>query len=348
MAVGSTPNFGGKSYVSIGRETTLGTYTTCTAGLEPTSFGVITQKDSKILEQISRSRTYAKRISLGKTVSGPVEFYMAPQIAAHAYLHQNAFGGTVTSATATGETAGGAAFSHTFETGCMDQSYTSLCINARKGDSTNGQVFEYSGVRVNSLSMVGALDEPLMVTAELIGIDSSTTSNDVESALTYTAAECLTFVGGRFSVESTFAGLTTTSFWEVQDINFTMNNNLKTDAQARRIGSDVLSTLPIGVQTYELSATIRFDTTTAYDAMIAATEFAAEFEFTGDTLSTSIIKEGIKVQFQKVGIKDAGEPTVDTPDGVLTSTVTFDVLRDESASGYAVQAVLTNDTSSYA
>jgi len=348
MGVGTTPQLGGLSYLAIGRETALGTYNTATSALDATSFGVVTQKDTKILQQITRRRTLSKRLSLGRVVGGPVEFYLSPEITACAYIMQNAFGGTVTSATATGETVGGLGFSHTFEVGNMDQSYTSLCINLRKGDSTTGQVFEYNGVRVNSLSFNGELDEPLMMSAELVGMNSSATTNDVESALTVTSAACLSFVNGRFSVESAFSSLTSTSFWEVQSINFSINNNLKTDANARRIGTDALSTLPIGLQTYELSVTLRFDTTTSYDAMIAATEFAAEFEFAGGTMTGSVIKEGLKVQMQKIGIKDAGDVVVGGPDEVLTSTVTFDVLRDESASGYAVKAILTNLASSYA
>lgn len=348
MAVGQNPLLGGKSYVAVGRETTLGTYNTCTAALDPLSASLVTQKDTKILQQIERSRTLSKRLSLGKTVGGALDYYLAPRITSCSYLLQNTFGGTVTSATATGETAGGAAFSHTFETGCMDQSYTSICLNIRKGDATGGKVFEYSGLRVNSTTFTAELDEPLMLSTEFIGMDSSQTSNDVESALTVSSAPILSFVDGRISVETTFAALTTTSFWHVQSVNFSINNNLKSDANSRRIGSDVLSTLPIGLQTYELSMTIRFDTTTAYDAMINATDLACQLEFLGDTVTTSIIRQGLKLNFQKIGIKDAGDPTIGGPDEILTSTVTFDVLRDESASGYAVQAILTNDISGIA
>lgn len=348
MAVGDSSLFSGESYLAIGRETTYGTYTTCTANMEFLSNTLKTMKDSKILQQVERKRTMTKSFSLGKTVEGDFEYYFYPTEDSSGFILQNAFGGTVTSATATGETAGGLAFTHTFNMGSMDNSYTSLCINARKGPLTIGKVWEYSGVRVSSLAMVAELDEPVKMTASLICKDSTQTTNDVETALTCTAIEPLSFANGRFSVESTFASLTSSSFWHVQNINFTINNNLKNDANARRIGSDVLAVLPIGVQSYELSCQVRFNTTTAYDAMMAATELAGEFQFQGSTLAGSAIRSGLKMRFQKLTVKDAGDPEVSGPDGMLMSTISFNVLRDESASGYAVLAELTNLKSSYA
>lgn len=343
--VGSQAIFSGKSYLALGRESTWGTYDTCTAGFDFLSSSIKTTKDSKILAQVERSRTHAKSFSMSKVVAGDISGYMTPDLTAPAWFLQNAFGGTVTSATATGETAGGAAFTHTYETGCLDQSYTGISINERKGGSSDGYVFQYSGGRVNQLSLQAQIDEPIMFTASMIFKDSTQASNDVESALTSTAWEPLSFEDARFSVEGTFASLTASSFWHVQNINFSMNNNLKSDVNSRRLGSDVLDVLPIGIQSYELSVGMRFDTLTAYDAMLAATELAAEFDFQGSTLGTSVIRRGLKLKFQKLTVKDAGDPEIGGPDEVLMATVTFNVLRDESASGYAVQAELTNDSS---
>ena len=95
---------------------------------------------------------------------------------------------------------------------------------------------------------------------------------------------------------------------------------------------------------FELSCTVRFDTTTAYDAMIAGTELSAEFQFTGDTITGSLAREGIKLQFPSVFIKEAGDPEIGGPDEVLTSEIVFDVLMDDSsAAGYAVKAIVTNN-----
>lgn len=348
MGVGSSSLYSGESYLGIGRETTYGTMVTATAGLDFVSSSIKTVKDAKILEQVERKRTMSKQISLGKVVGGDIEAFFSPDVTAMGYLLQNAFGGTITGATAAGETAGGSAITHTIVEGVMGSGYPSLSMNERKGPSTGGKVFKYCGGRVNTLDLVAALDEPLKATASLIFKDSTSVSDDIESVvMTATAWEPLSFANGRFSVEPTFASLTSTSFWEVQSVSFKLNNNLKADANSRRIGSDVLSVLPVGVQSYELSCQIRFDTTTAFDAMINATKLAAEFEFLGTTYTSSAVRRGLKLQFQKVYVKDAGDPEISGPDDFLVSTVVFNVLRDESASGYAVRALLTSNIANF-
>lgn len=348
MAVGDSSLYSGESYFGIGREVTFGTYVTAAAGLDFLSSSVKTVKDAKILEQVERKRTMSKQISLGKVCEGDLEHYFSPDLTGMGYILQNAFGGTITSATATAETAGGGAITHTIVEGVMGSGYPSLSANIRKGPSTGGKVWRYQGGRVNGLALNAELDEPLKVTTSFIFKDSTQLSDDIESAVhTATSWEPLSFVNGRFSVEGTFASLTSTSFWHVQSVSFKLNNNLKSDSSARRIGSDVLAVLPIGVQSYELACQMRFDTTTAYDAMMAATKLAAEFEFLGTTYTSSAVRRGLKLQFQKVYVKDAGDPEIGGPDEVLTANVVFNVLRDESATGYAVRALLTSNIANF-
>lgn len=349
MAVGQGSTVSPLSYMALGRETALGTAASVSAQLNFISSSLKTTKETKIIEEIAQSRTYAKEFKMGKVIEGDLEFYYYPEINASNWILQNAFGGTVTSATATGETAGGLAFTHTFEIGAMDQSYTSLTINTRKGDSTSGKVFEYSGLRVGEISFTSELDEALKVEASFMGVDSTVGATDFGSTLTAETCSALSFVNGRLSVEATFASLTSSSFWHVQSVSFGWNNNLKSDTQSRRIGSDLLQVLPPGVASFNFTAQIRFDTTTAFDAMIANTAYSAQLEFLGDTLPTSVIRRGIKFNMPKIRIMDAGDPEIGGPDELLKSEVTFAVLRDDSsATGYALQAEVTNDTSSYA
>lgn len=353
MAVGANAVVSTQSYVAIGRETTFATYNTCTSSLDVLSSSIKTMKENKILEQIERSRVYTKRISTSKKVEGDLEFYYSPTVDACNYLLQNAFGGTVTSATATGETTGAgssSAMNHTFEFGAMDQSYTSICINHRKGDSATGKVFQYSGLRVNEISFSATLDEALKCKTALIGVDSTVTTNDVASVLsTNVGYEVLSFVNGRVSVEASFASLTSTSFWHVQSVDFGWSNNLKADSDSRRIGSDLLNVLPPGIASLNLKCKIRFDTTTAYDAMLNATKLSAQLEFLGPTLSGSNIRQGIKLNYPTLYVNNAGDPEVGGPDQILTSEVEFHVLKDDTTTtGYALQAVVTNQKASYA
>lgn len=353
MPVGASSLHAGLSYLTFGVETTWGTAVTATAGLDFLSASLKTQIDHKVLEQIETSRTYSKGISLSKVVGGSVDFYFAPEVTACSYLLRAAMGGTVTSATATqgdvSETIGAGAASvvgHTFDVGTMEDTNKGLSANLRKGEATNGFVFEYSGLRVNSLSFQADIDDSLICSMELVGKDSTQSSNDVSSNITATAYETLDFTTGRISIESTFASLTSTSFWHVQSVNLNINNNLKSGNESRRIGSNLLQDLNAGMQTYELSMDIRFDTTTAYDAMVAGTEFACELEFLGSTMTGSNLQRGLLLEMQKIKVKDAGDPELGGPDEILTSTVTFDVLRDESATGYALQATVYNQAAS--
>lgn len=349
MAVGQGQLVGNLSYLAVGRETTYGTYATCTAGINFLSASMKTTREVKVLEEIQTSRTNSNSILLGKTIEGECEFYFSPINAACNYILHNAFGGgAISSATATGETAGGAGFTHTVSINNFLTTYSSLCFNVRKGQATDGKIFEYSGLRVNELTFMAEIDEALKCSASLIGKDSTVTSNDVSSALSTLTQAPLSFVNGRFSVETTTAGLTSTSFWHVQSFEFKISNNLNSDSAARRIGSDTLQVLPAGMAGFELKATIRFDTTTAFDAMNAGTRLAAEFEFQGNTMGTSVIREGIKLTMPYVLINDAGDPEIGGPNEMLTSEVTFKVLRDPTTSGYAVKAFVTNNTSNYA
>lgn len=351
MAVGQGSLEGYGSYLAVGRETAFGTGVTTTAELNFISASLKTLKETKVIEQVETSRTYSKDIKLSRVIEGEVECYAYAEPNGFNYLIQNAFGGTVTSATATGETAGGTAFSHTYVVGAMDGTYKSLSFNHRKGQSSGGQIFQYTGGRVGEAMFTAEIDEALKCNFSLICKDSTQTSNDVASAIATTGAcEPLSFVNGTILAEATTLGALSagSSLWHVQTVEFGINNNLKSDTGSRRIGTDTLDVLPVGIATFTLNMTIRFDTTTAYDAMMNNTDFAVDLNFQGSTLSTSVIRRGMRFQFPKVKISDAGDPEIGGPDEMLTSQVTCMVFRDTSSTGgYAMRSIVTNNSSSY-
>ena len=350
MSVGDGVLVGFGSYIAIGREVTYGTYATSTAGIAFLSSSLKTTKETKIIEEIQRSRTNSNYIQLGKVIEGDIEGVFAPENLACNYLLQNAFGGgPVTSATATGETVGGTAFDHIINVSDFRSTYSSLSINHRKGESVGAKIFEYTGIRVNELSFVAEIDEPLMFTASVIGKDSTLTANDVSAVLDTTTATQLpmSFVSGRLSVETTNA-LTTTSYWNVQSFEFKTSNNLNSDSSSRRIGSDTLQVLPAGLAQFEFSCNVRFDTSTAYNAMLNGTRLYGEFEFLGDTITGSTLRKSLKMTMPFLIVNEAGDPEIGGPGEALTSNVVFSVLRDPTASGYAVRATVRNATASYA
>jgi len=167
MAVGDSSLQAYLSYLAVGRETTYGTYDTATSALDFISSSIKTIKENKIIEQIETNRQYSKRIGMSKVIEGEFECYAYAESAAFNYMLQHAMGGAIAAATATGETAGGSAFEHTYSIGNFDQTYTSICLNVRKGDSSGGMVFEYDGIRVNAANFSAEIDEALKCTFEV-------------------------------------------------------------------------------------------------------------------------------------------------------------------------------------
>jgi hypothetical protein len=344
MAVGQYSTDGLFSYLAVGREVTFGTAVTATAGLEFLSAGIKGVQQNKILEEIQANRVHSKLIKMGKVVEGDLEFYAKPANTAMAYILQNAFGGAITSATATGETIGGATFQHAFSIGDITaNTHTSLTINMRKGSSSTGKIFQYTGMRVNELGITSEIDEALKVSASFMGKDFINSASDMSSFMTATVSDSLSFVNGRVSIENSFASLTSTSYWHVQNVNLTINNNLKGDTESRRIGSDTVDVLPSGIANIQLTMSIRFDTITAIEAMKAGTKLSAQLDWRGNTASGSAIAPGLRFNMPAIYVDEAGDPEVSGPDGQLVSEITFHVLRDDtSATGYAIQGILYN------
>lgn len=332
------------SYCALARETAYGTYVTATAGLEFISCSLKTKKENKLVEEVTGSRVMSDTIGLGRVIEGEIEYYYDPKNVPMNHILQNALGGAnVTSATATGETAGGGAFTHTFTLGDFSATYLGLSANIRKGDAAGAKIFEYKGLRVNEFSIMAELDAPLKMSAGMIGKDSSLTTNDVSSNIGVLNNVPLSFVSGRLSIESSLASLTTGTFWHIQSVELKFNNNLKADSDSRQIGSDVIGVLPLGECQMELNFKLRFDTSTAYNAMLAATQYCAELEFLGDTLTGSAIRQGLKITMPKIVFAEATDPEIGGPDEVLTMDVKAHVLRDVSSStGYAIKAFVTN------
>ncbi len=350
MADGQNANVGHSSYLVVGRETTFKTYNTCTAGLEFTSISMKTTQEQKVIEAISSQRTYADRISLSKVVEGEIEFYPGADSDASQYIIQNSFGGgTITSATAAGDTTGSGVLQHTYALNNFDATYSSLCLNHRKGDAVNGKIFEYCGVRVGELTLSGEVDEALMCNASVIGVDSTITTNTAPAANLLTNGQTpLNFSLMRLSIESTFASLTSSAFWHVQSFEFGLNNNLNADSDSRRIGSNILDVLPPGVATFNLTFSMRFDTLTAYNAMLNETSYAAQLSFQGPTLTGSVLRQQMVIEMPRIYISDGGDPEIGGPDEIIKSEVTALVMRDDtSAAGYAVRARVINKTASY-
>jgi hypothetical protein len=92
---------------------------------------------------------------------------------------------------------------------------------------------------------------------------------------------------------------------------------------------------------------MRFDTLTAYNAMLNETVLAAQLNFQGATLPGSVLRSQVRLNMPAIYISDAGDPEVGGPDEILKAEIKCIVLRD-TAAAYAVQALVINKTASYA
>jgi len=352
VTVGSSQIQAIGSYLGVGRETAWGTRVSGSDALCFLSNNLTTKKEGKLLEEIvrNRSRAYRERISISKIIDGDVGFYYRARSEACNYILQQAFGGTVSSA----EVSTAVAYLHTIQMGDMTNNAPTstssdlqgLSIAVRKGDSSTGKNFEYVGCRVNELNFAAEIDDALMCTASFVGKDSSVGTADHESTLTFADVTPLVFTGGRISVEDSIGACTSTAYYHVQSVEFGISNNLKSEADSRRIGSDLLDVLPAGVATINLSMSLRFDTITSYNNMINATRLACEIEFTGDTLTGASSTESLKFQFPKIYVNAGADPEIGGPDEILKTDLEFHCIADSSA-GYALQALLQNGTANY-
>jgi len=114
------------------------------------------------------------------------------------------------------------------------------------------------------------------------------------------------------------------------------------------IGSDVISVLPAGRIEVGLNVSMRFDTTTAWDALVASpgTKLVADLEFVGVTLPSSDQKEYLSIRLPNIYVSEGGDPELSGPDEILKNEISFTVLAD-SISGYPIQVKWQNATENY-
>jgi hypothetical protein len=286
------------------------------------------------------SRVPSSYVSLGSKTEGEIDCYLRPENdAVNWLLHLALASDTVTS---TGATA--TAYTHVFSEGNYGRTCTSLSANARYGDLTNGIIKTYNGLKVNELKFSCDLKDAVRLNFGMVGMADATGAS-VATNLTYPAQEVLTFVSGRFSIESTTTAFTTTSYWEVSKVDFALSNSLKPD-DGRAIGSMGPVRIPYGEMKISLNAEMKFTTTTAYDAMMAGTELRGQLFFEGSTISGTAVRRSVLFEFGKVQVKEGSVPEIGGPDDLLKSKVSFDVLRNIAA-GYAIKATVVNGTESY-
>lgn len=340
MTIGQNAELGVNSYVAFWKETTFGTFpatgATGASTMEPLTIGFKTEIVNQKLDAISRNRGFTKRVQLDKNVAGNVEQFLHPEESILPLAV--ALGGGITSASVSG------AYSHSLTAGNFDTSPASISFQVRKGATHHWQ---YTGGRVNNCVITAAVGEPVRITYDFIFKDSTQTGSDISGDLSISSVLPFTYVQGSYRYAATEASMTSTAVEQITGFELSINNNLKSDASARALGSNVIQVLPPTRREIEFKITQRFDTLTAWNRFIDNTQGSIELFFEGQSVSASE-NYTCQIRLPKVNV-NTPDPEITGPNEILTPEITFDVLVDNAATstGRDIGFTFINGTASY-
>lgn len=339
MAVGDSAQTAIDSHVAIFAETTFGTNPN-TAGTNSTFIEFLSnsfkiETESQKLESLG-VRGSLKRVQLNKNVTGALETHLHPRDSV--LMLANAMGGGINTASLTA-----GAFTHSISAGVMDTAPTSIAFNVKKGN----QNFGYLGGRVNQVTITANVGELVTCNYEFVMKDGTIGATDITSSLSITSVLPFTFVNGVYRYQATEAAADTTTAEEpIQGFELTINNNLKSDADARELGTNLLTVLPPTRKNVEFKINQRFDTTTTFNRFIQATQGSVELKFTGASI-TAEANYDCEIRLPKV-FANTPDPEIPGPADIIKSEITYDVVVDTgTASGREIGLTVINDVSAY-
>lgn len=265
MPIGSAAVLGFDSLFGIAQETAYGTFVTATAQLEFESESISRNENIQKLNSIHGRRGLYRRIQGQIEVSGDINYNLHPNDGL--YFIKNALAGSITTvnpATSTHTV-------HTLELGdwSTQTAPAALSLMKRVG-STTGRTWAISGARVNSLKISGAINEPIKAAVNIVA-QNMTTSASSFGSISLSSVRPFLFFDGTYTSDGTTTALGTT-LEDIVSFELTINNNIVSDTNARRIGSRLVRTLPPGQREIMLSIGQRFDTTSAFESYLAASQ----------------------------------------------------------------------------
>lgn len=330
MALGDGAKSAVQSYTAVGRELTFGTYPTATSvfAFEALTCSFRTDIKSEKIDSLSTNRGFVRRVQLDKEVAGTVEQYLHPLESV--VMFAAALGGGLTTTTAS------SASTHILKAGNFDDTIASVSFNVRKG---NEHVWHYSGGRVNQLKLTGEVGSPVKVSYDFIFKDSTQLADDISASLSISSVLPFTYAQGVFKYSGTAECIT--------GFELTINNNLKSDKDARCLGSNVLSVLPATRRNIEFKINQRFDTTTTLSRFTDATNAAVQLTFTGATFVTGT-SYTCQIDLAKV-YQNSPDVELGGTGDVLVSEIAYDCLVDNphTSTGYDIKVTFINNVTAY-
>lgn len=344
MSVGDTRKLGFYSFLGTAQETAWGTAITATAYLEFNSESINKVIDRQILDGMNCSRNPIRHIHGNENISGSVEFNLNPAADSTVHFLRLTMGGTITSA---GDANTG--YSHTFTQGDFGsaQAKQGLTLQIQRGQSTTGdQLYQYSGVRVNQMTIKGEIDNAVIATCDVIGRIGTTSADSLTCALPIINPFNWKHVEIRSAATVTAldsAGVTETCM----GFELSINNNLISDNNVRSLGHTQLDQLPAGKLEVMLKLTQRYDTFTAYNRGNANSYTAYGIYMISDQTAGSAAGGTTYSMIMRIprGYAKSNNVVVGGPD-VLTEEYEIQSIGD-TAGAQLVQMVINNATASY-
>lgn len=343
MAVGDQASAVVGSYVAVGKEATFASYASASTAIEALSCSFRTDVKSMKLDHLFVQRGYARRVALEKEVKGTLEQYLHPQESV--LLLANALAGQVSSTAQTNSTL------HSISAGNFQNSIASLSFNVRKGGASGPGPFtwRYQGGRCNVLKISGEVGQPVKCSYDFIFQDATQVSDDIANILSLSTVQPFTFVNGTFKYGGSEGAV---SAEQIQSFELTINNNIKSDKEARSLGTNTVAVLPATKREIDLKVTQRFDTTTTWLRFLQATEGAVELAFSGAAIvANTTVSEyffTMNIRLPRV-VNVTGDPELKSSGDILQAEISYDVLIDNpsTATGRDIGLTVRNSTASY-
>ena len=201
----------------------------------------------KPLEAISQSRDYSRAVMGNEVAGGSIECNLNPMVDSQAFLIKQAMGGYVTSTTIVA-----GSVNHAMYTGDMETNKATATSADVKGLTLwvdkGGKRWEFTGSRVNQLTIKGEVGGPVIMTTEIVSKQGTVSSDSLTCVIVDSPPVMFHGVTIKFAdnVASVTASGTAETF---QAFEFSLNNNLVSDSGARALGSRQV-TCPRCVGTY--------------------------------------------------------------------------------------------------
>jgi hypothetical protein len=341
MTIGQeTPYLGYDSAIGVAKEVAYGTFVTSTSHIEFTTEATRKNREEIKIPSINTTRDITKRLVGNETVEGSIEADIDVFSDGIVNIIKQAMGGTVSSAI---EVTAASQYLHTLNTGDMESNKSTstasdmkaLSIAVRKGST---YTWDYSGVRVNNLTIKGEIGTPVNMSIEFIGKEASiTTTMPTVSLSDYNPCN---FTGITIQTGDSITNLGTECF---TGFEFTLNNNL--DGDQRCLGSRNIAVLPPLKREVSLKLMQRFDTNTAYETYIENTLTAIQIYCDSEQTVGSTGTTGALIIKVPEGYYNSNMPEVGGPD-VLTHELEITGIYN-STQGASVIMQVRNNTASY-